>query len=80
MCPRTHTTTEKTIKYPTSGCGKGKTQNLSLKRTKVVSVQDSLDHSGQSLAKNILLEEENEAAAAKSKMCLQEDLAISISL
>ena len=77
MSPRTYTATEKAIKCPTSGCGSGKTQNLS---TKVVSIQDSPDHSGQSLAKNILLEEENEAAAAKSKMCLQEDLAISISL
>ena len=74
-------TTEKAIKCLTSGCGKDKnTKHLSKKkRTKVVSVQDSPDHSGQPLAKNILLEE-IEAAAAKSKMCPQEDLAILISL
>ena len=68
MTSWTHTTTEKVIKCLTSWCGKEKTQKLN----KVVSVQDSPKHSGQSIAKNILLEEDIEedieAAEAKSKM------------
>ena len=60
-------------------------KNTQKLNNKVVSVQDSPKHSGQSIAKNILLEEDIEeedieedieAAEAKSKMRLQEDLVI----
>ena len=88
MTSWTHTTTEKVIKCPTSRCGKENThKNLIIKWS---SVQDPPKHSGQSIAKNILLEEDIEedieeedieeedieAAEAKSKMRLQEDLVI----
>ena len=64
---------------PTSGCGKENTALIKTlttinTRIKVVNVQDSPDHYGKSLAMKILLEEEIETSAAKSKICLQVDL------
>ena len=45
----------------------------------VDNIQASSDHSGQSLAMKILLDEEIEMVAAKSKILLQVDLEILIS-
>ena len=60
---------------PTSGCGKGKitsysnththTQKCNTINNRVDNIQASSDHSGQSLAMKILLDEEIEMVAAK---------------
>ena len=75
---------------PTSECGKGKklvsathththTKNVITINNRVDNIQASSDHSGQSLAMKILLDEEIEMVAAKSKILLQVDLEILIS-
>ena len=59
---------------PTSGCGKGnktcysntRTKNAITMNNKVDNILASSDHSGQSLAMKILLNEEIEMVAAKS--------------
>ena len=74
MSPRTHTTTtEKKIECPQVGVAREKkvtathTQNVITINNRVDNIQASSNHSGQSLAMKILLDEEIEMVAAKSK-------------
>ena len=87
MSPWTHTITEKAIEYPQVGVVRKKKlvtathtthKNVSTINNRVDNIQASSDHSGQSLSMKILLDEEIEIVAAKSKILLQVDLEILI--
>ena len=86
MSSRTHTTTEKAIECPQVGVARKKTsysntthKNVITINSRVDNIQASSDHCGKSLALKILLDEEIEMVAAKSKILLQVDLEILIS-